>query len=194
MTSTPPSGDPAVPAPDEPAPAHAAPVPPAAGSPAGPAPSARTGSFDPKSVNPQDWGILAAGALAFIFSFVSYYTASVGSISASINAWHGFFGWFAMLCAVAGAGILALSLFAPQVQLPFPSRLATAALFAVATLCVLLALFVIPGKVSGAGVDYGHGAGYWISLIVIVVGLVLSVLRLKATGGRLPWEKNAATS
>lgn len=193
MTSTPPAGDPSVPSSDEPTPAHAAP-PPAPADPAPAAPAARTGSFDPKSVNPQDWGIIGAGALAFIFSFVSYYTASVGPISASINAWHGFFGWFAMLCAVAGAGILAATLFAPQVQLPFPTRLATAGLFAVATLCLLLALFVIPGKVSGAGVNYGHGAGYWISFIVVIVGLVLSVLRLKATGGKLPWEKGSAAS
>src|SRR5690348_14070625 len=34
-------------------------------------------TFDPKTVNPLDWGILGAGLLAFIFSFIDFYTAGV---------------------------------------------------------------------------------------------------------------------
>jgi hypothetical protein len=40
-------------------------------------------------------------------------------------------------------------------------------------------------------VDTGRGAGYYLSLIVILAGAVLSFLRLRATGGKLPWEKSA---
>jgi hypothetical protein len=139
-------------------------------------------------VNQLDWGILGAGALAFIFSFVSYYSVSYGPYSASVNAWHGFFGWFAMLLALVGSGVVALELFMPHVKLPFPNRLVGLGAYAVATLCVILALFVIPDGNAGdiPGVDEGHGFGYWISLIVIVAGLVLSFLRFQQTGGQLP--------
>lgn len=148
-------------------------------------------TFDPKSINPLDWGILGAGALAFIFSFVSYYTVEVSyggfSSSGSFSAWHGFFGWFAMLLALVGSGLVAAQLFAPQVKLPIPARLTGLGCYAVATLCVILALFVFPGGgYSGSGVDEGHGIGYWISLIVIIAGLVLSLMRFQQGGGQLP--------
>jgi hypothetical protein len=70
-------------------------------------------SFDPKSVNPLDWGLLAAGPLAFIFSLFSWYTYSLGPYDASLNAWHGFFGWFAVLLALVGSAALALSSSCP---------------------------------------------------------------------------------
>ncbi|MDT4987746.1 MAG: hypothetical protein QOI74_1840 [Micromonosporaceae bacterium] len=150
------------------------------------------GGFDPKTLNPLDWGILGAGLLAFIFSLFDYYTVSVSgggfSVSDSASAWHGFFGWFAALLAVVGAALVALDLFAPQVKLPIATRLAGLAAFALATLCVIIALFVIPdgGADNIPGVDTGHGFGYWASLIVIIAGLVLSLMRLQQTGGKLP--------
>lgn len=162
-----------------------APPPPPSGGAGGPAP------FDPKTVNNLDWGILAAGFLTFIFSFFDYYTASYGPYSGSENAWHGFFGWFAMLLAVGGAVCVALELFAPHVKLPMPNRLLGLGLFAVATLCVILALFVSPIDVpSGSGFDTGNGFGYWASLIVIIAGTVLSLMRFQQKGGQLPGALN----
>jgi hypothetical protein len=163
-------------------------------------PGGSGGNFDPKSVNQLDWGILATGFLAFIFSFVSYYSVSFsirgfGGGSASENAWHGFFGWFAMLLALIGSAVVAMELFMPHVKLPFPNRLVGLAAYALATLCVVLALFVIPIDDEGiAGVDTGHGFGYWISLIVIIAGLVLSFLRFQQTGGQLPIGGGAGKS
>jgi hypothetical protein len=149
------------------------------------------GQFDPKAVNPLDWGILAAGLLAFIFSFFDWYTASVSvggfSSSAGESAWNGFFGWFAVLLAVVGAALVAVSLFAPQVSLPFPVRLTSVILFAVATLSVILALFIFPEDVpDNSNIDTGRGFGFWAGAIVILAGLVLSVMRLQQTGGQLP--------
>ncbi|MBE7189612.1 hypothetical protein [Jatrophihabitans endophyticus] len=168
------------------------PPPPPGTSPAGPG-----GSFDPKAFNPLDWGILAAGVLAFIFSLFDYYTVSASaggiSVSDSASAWHGFFGWFAALLALVGAALVAAALFAPQIDLPAPARLVGLAAFAVATLFVIIALFVFPGggdisqaKAYGVHVDEGHGFGYWASLIVIIAGTVMSLMRLQATGGQLP--------
>lgn len=157
------------------------------GAPSG-GPARPGGGFDPKTVDPMDWGILGAGVLAFIFSFVSYYSYSVSgySGSASLNAWHGFFGWFAMLLALIGSAAVALELFAPQVRLPFPNRLIGLAAYALAVICVILALFVVPDPYGVGGLDKGHGVGYWISLIVIIAGAVLSFLRFQRTGGQLP--------
>lgn len=147
--------------------------------------------FDPKTVNPLDWSILGIGLLTFIFSFVSYYTVTVSyagfSASGSENAWHGFFGWFAMLLALAGSAVVAMELFAPQVKMPWPNRVVGLAAYALATLCVILALFVFPGgNYSGPGVDEGHGFGYWASLVLIIAGLVVSLMRVQQTGTKLP--------
>jgi hypothetical protein len=159
--------------------------PPGAGGPVGGAPrggfdaDAATAAF--KGADRMDLGIIGAGVLAFIFSFFPYYTASVHGIGGgSGSAWHGFFGWFAALVALAAAILLALPLLGVKLSLPVPTRLAVLVGFAVATVCVLLALLVWPGKVSGVGIDYGHGFGYWASVIVIVAGLVLCVLRRDA--------------
>lgn len=155
-----------------------------------PPPAGPTG-FDPSTVNPLDWGILGAGLLAFIFSFISYYTIDIGPASDSTSAWHGFFGWFAALLAIVGAAAVGLELFMPQVKLAIGMRLAGLGAFALATLCVIIALFTNAYDTDGAEalgfkVDSGHGFGYWASLIVIIAGTVLSLMRLQATGGRLP--------
>jgi hypothetical protein len=147
--------------------------------------------FDPKNVNQLDWGILGAGLLAFIFSFISYYTVSVGGFSDSASAWHGFFGWFGTVLAVLGALAVAMELFAPQVKLQWPNRMVATILFALATLSTIIALFTNAYDTDGAGalgikVDSGHGFGYWASLIVIIAGTVLSLMRLQQTGGQLP--------
>jgi len=144
--------------------------------------------------------------LAFIFSFVSFYKAKV-SVSGgcpsgisdtsgpSESAWHGFFGWFAVLAAVVGTVLVAISLFAPQVKMPVPARLAALAAYGVATISILLAFFIHPGTGQSASTSFGgckisahvgHGAGYWITLLVIIAGLVLSLMRFQATGGQLP--------
>ena len=160
------------------------------------------GGFDPKTVNQLDWGIIGAGVLAFLFSFIAFYSGvdvdgpggqSV-TVDGTASAWNdvvggGFFAWFAMLFAVLGAAVIAIELFAPHVKLPlpFPNRLVSLALFAAATLFEIIALFVTPGD-SYAGYDASanHGFGYWVSLIVIIAGLVLSFMRFQQTGGVLP--------
>ncbi|MCW2528509.1 MAG: hypothetical protein JWM76_3369 [Pseudonocardiales bacterium] len=177
----------------------------------GNAPAGGRTSFDPKAVNPLDWGIIGAGVLAFLFSLFGFYkakaTINIGTVkqstSESFSAWHevfggGFFGWFAMVFAVAGAVVLALTLFVPGTKIPIPltARQLVLALFAAATLFEILAIFIKPGVETGSGLGYsfsfGHGFAFWVSLIVIIAGTVLSYLRLKELGEKLPWEKTAA--
>jgi hypothetical protein len=151
--------------------------------------SGGSSSFDPKTVSPLDWGIIGAGFLTFIFSFVSWYTFSYHGFSVSENAWHGFFGWFAMLLALIGSALVAMDLFAPQVKLPIANRLAALGAYALATLCMILAIFIIPGYLGvdvPSGVDEGHGWGYWLSFILILAGLVMCLMRAQQTGTAMP--------
>jgi hypothetical protein len=163
--------------------------------------SANLQNFDPKTVNPLDWGIIAAGLLALIFSFTSYYKYSLKlsalgisqSSSASVSAWHGFFGWFAAIVAFAAAALLAAHLIA-KLSLPVPVRLVVLGGFALALLCALLALVVVPGNTGGAGacgvkIDKGHSFGYWLSLLVLLAGTGLAFVRFQQTGGKLPGKR-----
>jgi hypothetical protein len=136
-------------------------------------------------VNPFDWCIMGAGVLAIIFSFFSYYTASartvVFTITESFSAWHGFFGWFAAVVALLAAALLSVVVLG-HVSVPF-YRQATMVGFALATVSVLVALWVLPGNVPhGTGVSNGRGVGYWLSLIVIAIGLVLAFIRMRYNG------------
>lgn len=138
-----------------------------------------------RSAHPFDLAIIAAGVLAFIFSLFPYYKASysaaiLGDTSVSTSAWHGFFGWFAALVALAVAVLLALHLMGIRPLDASLTRLVALGGFALALLCTVLALFIIPGKAEVDGIDFGHGFGYWLSLIVILAGLALSFLRKDA--------------
>ncbi|MCW2539324.1 MAG: hypothetical protein JWN95_1049 [Frankiales bacterium] len=145
---------------------------------------------DPDAIDHLDWGVIAAGLVAFLFSLFDYYTYTAKiaglqvSAGGSVSAWHGVFGWLAALLAFGSAGLLAVQLIV-KLDLPFPVRAVGLAGFGLATVAVLLALFVVPddGGVGGFGssIDKGHGAGYWVSLVAIVAGLILSYQRREAT-------------
>ncbi len=178
---------------------------PQGGYPQGGNPQGGKPGFDPKTVNPLDWGIVAAGVLAFLFSFINFYSGvdvtfggRTVTVDSTGSAWNdviggGFFSWFAMLFAILGAVVVALALFMPHVKLPVPARLAGLGLFALATLFELIGIFVTPGDSSSVGslggqadASANHGFGFWASLIVIIVGLVLSLMRFQQSGGQLP--------
>jgi hypothetical protein len=159
--------------------------------------------FDPKNVNPLDWALIGIGFLVFLFSFIDFYsgaditcggrTVSVGS-SGSASAWHeifggGFFAWFAMLFGLAGGVLIAMELFAPQVKLPMANRVAALGLLALAALFEIIAIFVTPGidgSLGGCSASINHGFGFWLSLILLLGGTVLALMRAQQTGAALP--------
>ena len=132
---------------------------------------------DLKSAGPIPLSLAAIGVLTLIWSFLPYYTVSfsgtagIGGIGGSGSAWHGFFGWAGALLALAG-GIIAI-LPALKVSLPVPP-VTVVALFGLGFIFTLLALFIWPGKVSMRGLDYGHGAGYWLALLFTLAGTAIS--------------------
>jgi hypothetical protein len=171
--------------------------PPAAPASPAPPPAAST-SYDMaaaktslQEANRVDLGIIGAGVIAFIASLLPFYTASVSagpiSQSDSISAWHGFFGWFAALVALATAVLVALPLFKVNLSLPVPLPQVALGGFVLALVCLILALFVTPGggcpDTSGLGIDCdtGRGFGFWLALLAVLAGAALSFLRAKET-------------
>jgi hypothetical protein len=153
-------------------------------------------NFDPRSVNSLDWGIIAAGVVAFIFSLFKFYkyTLTVGGVheaSDTVSSWHGFFGWFGALVALLAALLLAADLIA-RIKFPFATRLVVLGAFVIALICELLALLIVPGDTGGLNgafgvrIDKGHSFGYWITLIAVIVGTGLAYKRFTDTGGKLP--------
>jgi hypothetical protein len=138
-----------------------------------------------------DLGIMAAGVIAFLAGFMPFYKLSVNVAgfggSGSWSAWHGFFGWFAVLVALGGAVVVALSLL-NVVRLPAPTHQVAAAAFGLALVCLILALFVnpLPSCDGVPGCSTGHGFGYWLALLVVLGGTVLSVMRMRESTAMRP--------
>lgn len=161
----------------------------------GPPPGGGGQKFDPKSVNPLDWAIVGIGVVLFIFSFFGYYTYDFGGYSAggisfagvseSFGAWHlgdFFVAWLAMVVGVLAAATVALALFAPQVKLPLGNRVLGLFLFAASFVLYIIGIF--------AHTDFGDagsiGFSFWVSLILALAGVVLSLMRAQQTNTSLP--------
>jgi hypothetical protein len=145
-----------------------------------------------QEANKLDIGIVVIGVVTFLLSFFPYYTADLkgqfaGLGGGSESAWHGFFGWFAAFVALAVAGLIGAKMLGVQVLDASMTRLAALIGFAVALLCIILALFVIPGgdcqgvQACEDAIDFGHGFAYWLSALFVIGGLVLSYMRKDAT-------------
>jgi hypothetical protein len=136
------------------------------------------------AADPYDLAQIGLGVLLFIASMLPFYSYSFKGggidIGTTITAWHGFFGWFGVLLGVAAAGVLAAALFG---HVTIPSlRLMVLGLFAASAVCLLLALFVIPGGgVDALGVSSGHSFGYWLALLCSLAGTALAFMRKDVT-------------
>lgn len=132
-----------------------------------------------------DLAQIGLGVLLLIASLMPFYSYSVSSNGvdyggASFSAWHGFFGWFGVLLGVAAAGVLAAALFG---NVAIPSlRLIVLGLFGASAVCLLLALFIIPGGGYDApGFSSGHSFGYWLALLCALGGTALAFMRKDET-------------
>ena len=153
--------------------------------------------------DPVDLATIAAGVLAFIFSFVAFYHVAIMAMSSSFSAWHdiagtGFWGWSGCVVALIGAGVAALT--SVNVKIPLPREAALFALFGLAFVLLLIAIFVNPlSGVDGSRVcdsdssgickemvksaSIGHGFGFWIAFVLVLAAAGLNGYRyLKKTG------------
>jgi hypothetical protein len=181
--------------PTEPTPESASTPPPPPAAPAAPAGSAGSYQFDAdkakatlQGAHKFDLGMMGAGLVALIGSWLPFYTISVSAggfgASDSVSAWHGFFGWFGVLIALATSVAVALAVFG-VVKLPMPLAQVALAGFGLALLLLLLTLFVDPsGGCHGIGAlgvkcDIGRGIGYWLALLAVLAGGALAFMRMR---------------
>jgi hypothetical protein len=160
------------------------------------------------TVHPLDLGVVAAGVVTVVFSFRGYYTVSAGYVSDSTGAWHGFFGWFGVVLAAAGAAVVAAVLALPRTRFPVAPHPVALALFALGAVSTAVALtttgYDTARRLPGVPVESGHGYGYWVCLTAIVAAAAMTAARitrigwsevwLRPTGGTLGFEAEAPAS
>jgi hypothetical protein len=151
--------------------------------------------FDLKQINRNDQGILGAGILAFIASFLPYYGASyhVGPIhgSVSVSAWHSY-AILGLLLIFAAAGITAARVFGGKglPTLPVGTNVLVGGLAGLGTLLVILRGYTAGG---GSGVGYSYGV-MWGGYVLFIAGIAMTVfafLNFKASGEKIAWDSSA---
>lgn len=165
--------------------------------------------------HPLDWLAAGAAAVAFGCSFLAFYSTTVtlsgppaGTTSAGpvvfrrtqrVNAWHGFFGWFAVVLALVAAALIILAI----AQARLPTRVLALVAAGAAAVFILIAAAVTPSmpiddqgrnalrQARGFGldfrltIDHERAVGYWLVLAAIVLALLLIMIRLQHNWSRI---------
>jgi hypothetical protein len=156
-----------------------------------------------------DGVVLGAGALAFVASFLPWYTASFAVLgiksSVGANAWDAGFGaWFSMLALMAAAGVVLAGAVDPRWRVSPLRPVVTLGLAALSLLTLLLSWagggIGDFGGVQPSGADFGEfdfggfvsasggvGVGLYAGLVAAVVAVVAAVLRSLGARARRGW-------
>jgi len=144
-------------------------------------------SFDPARVSKAEWIGLGAGLIAFIASFLPWFSVSAGLFSVSANAWSvGFLAWFPVLLMVAAAGvILAQQLGAnvPSVRPSWPLILLGVAVLSL--VLILIRWITMSADTYGldfTGISYGAGFGLYVGLVAAILLGLSQFMVFRATG------------
>jgi hypothetical protein len=149
--------------------------------------------FDLKQINRNDRGILGAGIVAFIASFLPFWGWSGGG-PFHTNAWTGY-ATLGLLLVFVAAGITAARVFgnAKLPTLPVGANLLVAALAALGTLLIILRGYTYP-HVAIAGASIGVLWGGYILFIAGIVMTIFAVLNFMASGEKMAWDSSALNS
>jgi hypothetical protein len=152
--------------------------------------------FDVKQMRRNDKGVLGAGIVALIFSFIPhYYGGSVHVLgahySAGVSAWHSY-AFLGMLLILIGTAIAAIMVSgaAQLPKLPIGLNLLVAGLVGLGTLLVIIRGFTAD---SGSGPGYSYGV-QWSGYIVMLAGVVetvFAVMNFRSSGETLSWDASA---
>jgi hypothetical protein len=149
--------------------------------------------FDLKQVNRNDKGLIGAGIVVFIASFLPYWGWSAGGFGDySTSAWTGY-AVFGLLLLFIAAGIAAARVFggANLPKLPVGANLLVAALAAIGTLLVILRGFTYPHADLGSAGSVGVRWGGYILMIAAIVETVFAVMNFRSSGEKLAWDAAA---
>jgi Family of unknown function (DUF5336) len=151
---------------------------------------------DLRALPRNDQGVLAAGVLAFIASFLPYYGASVNAAgfhgSSSTSAWHSY-ATLAILLVLAATVVAAVQVFAtdslPQTTMSW--NFIVLALSAVGSVLLIIRSFTLDHGDIG-GFSYGLKWGAYVLMVLCVVQTVFAFLRMRAAGEAMPWAHGGA--
>jgi hypothetical protein len=128
------------------------------------------------------------GLLAFIDSFLPWWSVSAGPYTASESGWNvGFAGWFPLLLLFAVGVLVALPAFGQSVVVR-GGYAAFGAASLLATIIILIRWLTYPSgsdAYAGLGVSAGASFGTYIGLILGIVATVFSYLAFTAAGGSI---------
>jgi hypothetical protein len=160
--------------------------------------------FDSTKVATLDWIVVGAGVLAYISSFLPWYSYSVSvslfrfeqSTTANVNAWNAGFGaWFSVLLLVVAGGVVLASTMG--LRLPTARSLITLGLSALAFVTILLRWATFPdtdgrqgdlGDIDVGGflaASSGAGFGLYLGLIAAIAAAAASLLMVRAASGNV---------
>jgi hypothetical protein len=162
------------------------------------------------AVRTLDWVVIGAALLAYVSSFLPWYSASISILgidrSADVDAWNaGFEAWFAVLLLVAAGGWVLVSAFGGWLTRPAGRPLVTLGLTALALITIVMRWATFPDATGGAdapkldrlgelgnfdlgsafGVSSGAGVGLYLGLIAASTAVVASVLTLRSAGSNI---------
>ncbi len=147
-----------------------------------------------------DWIVIGAGLLAYVSSFLPWYSTSVSILgierSASWNAWNAGFGaWFSVLLLVAAGGWVLVSTLGGRLRLPVSGTLIALSLSVLAFVTIVLRWVTFPDTTGeldgGSGFELGNaaltassgaGAGLYLGLLAAVAAAVAALLTFRAAG------------
>jgi hypothetical protein len=148
--------------------------------------------FDLKQVSRNDKGLIGAGIVVFIASFLPYWGWSgKGLGSYSTSAWTGY-AVLGLLLLFIAAGLSAARVVgnANLPKLPLGPNLIVAGLSALGALLVILRGFTYP-HASIAGASLGVKWGGYILMIAAIVQTVFAVMNFMASAEKLSWDATA---
>jgi hypothetical protein len=155
-------------------------------------------AFDPKTVRPNDWGVLGGAAAIFIVSlipsYISYdYSGQFPGFDASggISAWHSYATLGLLLLFAAGA-IVALRVFEvttlPEIGVGW--AMITTALAGLGAILVILRALTVS---SAFGVSVGPGWSGYLLMLLAIATTVFAALNFRESGEATPWADHGAS-
>lgn len=150
---------------------------------------ARIGGRD---VATYDIGVLGAGLVVFISSFLPWYGVKIDNFNGTASGWHsGFLAWFPiLLCIVVAALVVAQILGRVRVPAvgPVPPALVLTAVSALALLLILIRWATLPDVPTILGVEAKSGAraGLFLGLFGALALTAFTALRHVSGAGQTP--------
>lgn len=148
--------------------------------------------IDLTKVSRNDKGLIGAGIVVFIASFLPYWGWSAHGFGGySTSAWTGY-ATFGLLLLFVAAGIAAARVFggANLPKLPVGANLLVAGLSAIGTLLVILRGFTYP-HANVAGISVGVKWGGYLLMIAAIVETAFAVMNFRSSGEKLAWDATA---